>query len=165
MPVIDIDTAEDGIRIGLRYTPNSSYITLFYIELMDPNTNELYDIEYKVHNIFDTFHIINTDIHIAIGRRPRFSFSLSGNGIGLDTYIVSQTAYLKIKNAFKSHIATVKAAHLNKLNNNEHLLPANIRALIGTQLTGHTGTFAQQRAAINREETEGGKRKTRKQRK
>jgi hypothetical protein len=54
------------------------------------------------------------------------------------------------------------------VNTNELQLPDNIQSRIGSYLTGHNGTIAQQRAQIGRRPEigmPGGRRKTRKHRK
>ena len=132
--------------------------------------NKLSDIIYEKNNTRDRagrifiehiFHITDTNVTVTV--QPQFNtLEIDANGIRASFNIADSDTCDRIIDIFKEVISFIKHQHLNTVNNN-HPVPANIRALIGSYLTGHSGTIAQQREAISN--ALGGKRRTRKQRK
>ena len=170
MSIIDAQESDGAILLYFDIPEGTEHESMIIIDYAFDH--KLSDIIYEKDNsrnragrifIEHTFHI--PDIKVKVTVQPQFNtLELNANGILASFNINNSDTCDRIIDIFKEVISFIKHQRLNTVNKNSHPVPSNIRALIGSYLTGHSGTIEQQRNAISNN-AQGGKRKTRKQRK
>jgi hypothetical protein len=183
---VDYDSYDGEIIFGLHSPANENseqrYISIRYKGILDiernrfmadPNMTDepvMYDIKYTKKEGINSnnstyteefFRVLDTNIIIRIVKESLL-LDIHSNGLDLGLTIKDEAMYNEIIDTFNKAITEIQNKRLNTVNAPNFPLPNNMKGLIGSFLTGHNGTIAQQRLKIGRN---GGRRKTRKTRK
>lgn len=167
MSIIDAQESDGAILLYFDLPEGAEHESMIIIDYAFDN--KLSDIIHEKDEATDragrifiehTFHIPDTNVTVTV--QPQFNtLEIDANGIRASFNIADSDTCDRIIDIFKEVISFIKHQRLNTVNKNSHPVPSNIRALIGSYLTGHSGTIEQQRNAISNN-AQGGKRKTRK---